>query len=233
MGEVRTRRYNVSVPTDGSESSLIFIGNEPSCAGWLLSFKVELPAGSMISCDMTCRDDWENNSVGLEFYGWAVESGGQLFVPYPSMDLSFTDFLQGGGGTEATVQVTARSVARGTQIDHSKSVMYGLSGPKSVDSGATETLEKPAGASGYQIGLGKAGGPWEVRHQIDPGGGVGNLVLSYFLADSTVDSSPDVGGENWRLLIPADGSEVTAKNTHASASGTINVFWKYSLRSVH
>ena len=58
-------------------------------------------------------------------------------------------------------------------------------------------------------------------------------ILSYFLADSTVDSSPDVGGENWRLLVPADASEVSAKNTHASATGTINVFWRYNLRSVH
>ena len=233
MGEVRTRRYEVSVPTDGSESSLIFIGNEPSCAGWLLSFKVELPAGSMVSCDMTCRDDWENSSVGLEFNGWAVEAGGQLFVPYPSMDLSFSDFLQGGGGTETTVQVTARSVARGTQIDHSESVMYGLTGPKTTASGATTTLEKPDGASHYQIGISKAGGPWEIVHQIDPGGGIGALVLSYFEADSSESNSGDIGGENWRLLIPADGSEVTAKNTHGSAAGTINVFWKYNLRSVH
>jgi len=233
MGDVRVRKYAVSVPTNGDESSLSFIGNEPSCAGWLLSFRVELPAGSMISAQMTCRDAWENNSVGLEFNGWMVEAGGQLFVPYPSLDIGFTDFLSGGGGTETVVHITARSVAEGIQIDHSKSVMYGVSGPKTVNSGDTETLDKPDGASHYQIGIGKAGGPWEIRNQVDPGGGVGNLVLSYFLADASDSSSGDVGGENWRLLVPADGSEVTAKNTHASAAGTINLFWKYSLRSVH
>ena len=233
MGEIRTRRYDVTVDTAGNESPLIFIGNEPSCSGWLLSFRTQLPAGSLLQASMTCRDDWENLSRGLAFNSWMVESGGQLFVPYPSLDLAFTDFLGLGGGTSSRVHITARSVARGTQVDHSESVMYGMSGPKTVNAGDTRTFEKPDGASFYQIGIGKAGGPWEIVNQIDPGGGVGDLVLSYFEADSTESNSGDVGGENWRLLIPSDGSEVTAKNTHASAAATINVFWKYSLRSVH
>ena len=186
----------------------------------------------MISADMTCRDDWEANSEGLEFNQWLLISGGQLFVPYPSLDLSFTDFLQGGGGDESVIDVTARSVSRGTQVDHSNSVMYGVSGPKTVNSGASETFEKPDGASAYQIGISKAGGPWEIVQQIDPGGGVGNLVLAYFEVDSTEVNSADSGGENWRLLVPADTSEITAKNTSGDTAGTINVFWKYDLKGV-
>jgi len=232
MGDVRVRKYAISVPTNGDESAISFIGNEPSCAGWLLSFRVQLPAGSLLEAQMTCRDNWEDLSRGIAFNGWLVEQGGQLYVPYPSLDISFTDFLSGGGGTESIVHLTARSVSRGTQVDHSNSIMYGLSGPKTTNSGATTTISRPDGANFYQVGIGKAGGPWEIINQIDPGGGVGNLVLSYFELDSSEANSGDVGGENWRLIPAADDSEITAKNTHASDAGTVNVFWKYDLKKV-
>jgi len=232
MGEIRTRRYDITVDTAGNESPVVYIGNEPSCAGWLLSFRTQLPAGSLLEAFMTCRDDWENLTRGIEFNGWLVEEGGQLFVPYPAIELAFADFLGMGGGTSSRVHVTARSVARGTQVDHAGSVMYGVSGPKTTNSGATTTIDRPDGACGYKVGISKAGGPWEIVHQIDPGGGVGSLVLSYFELDSSDTNSGDVGGETWRLLVPADGSEVTAKNTHGSASGTVNFFWKWDLKKV-
>jgi len=228
---VRARRYKISVATDGSETSKTFIGNEPSCAGWLLSFRVDLPAGSMISANMVCRDNWEGSTGGLEFSSWLVLAGGQLFVPYPSLDLTFTDFLSGGGGTETTIFLTARSVSRATQVDHSASVLYGLSGPKTVNSGATETFEVPDGASGYQVGIGTAGGDWTIVEKIDPGGGIGDLVLASYSVEFGESNSGDVGGQNWRLVVPA--SDVSAKNEHGSASGTINLFWQYQLRKLY
>ena len=227
---VRTRRFKISVATDGSATSKTFIGNEPSCAGWLLSFRVDLPTGSMISANMVCRDNWEGSTGGLEFSSWTVLAGGQLFVPYPSLDLTFTDFLSGGGGTETTIFLTARSVSRATQIDHSASVMYGLSGPKSKDAGETETFAVPDGASAYQVGIGTAGGDWTIVEQISPGG-VGALVLASYSVEFGESNSGDVGGQNWRLAIPA--SDILAKNNSGDTAGTINIFWRYQLRKLY
>jgi hypothetical protein len=225
----KVRKYVIDVPTDGSTTSSVFIGNEPNACGWLLSFSVNLQDGQFITGNLTGRDIWEDNRRGVRFDDWDVSRGGNLFVPYSSLELSFQDTVAGSGADISEIRIVARSVALGTQVDHYNSVLYGTAGPTEVASGATGTFTAPRGAGWFQANIGAAGGPWIVSSNRTPGGGTAEALAMYQL-DFSDSTSGDVGGEAWRL-VGANGT-ITMRNNHGSAAGDGIVYWRYDLKSL-
>jgi hypothetical protein len=229
MDGFRVRKYRLTVPTDGSTTPSIFIGNEPNACGWLLSFAVALQDGQFITANLDGRDEWESNRRGVRFHEWDCNRGGNLFVPYPSLNLTFTDSIAGSGADETVIMIVARSVSLGTQVDHYNSVLFGTSGPATVASGATQSFTAPAGAGWFQANIGAAGGDWIVTSNRVIGGGAAQTLAQYAL-DFAEKNSGDVGGEAWRVLGP--NATVTMRNNHGSASGSVTCFWRYDLKNL-
>ena len=229
MTGFKVRKYVIEVPTDGSTTSSVFIGNEPNACGWLLSLSVNLQDGQFITGNLRGRDLWEDNRRGVQFDDWDLSRGGNLFVPYISFELSFQDTVAGSGADISEIRIVARSVALGTQVDHYNSILYGTAGPTAVASGATGTFTAPRGAGWFQANVGTAGGDWDVVSRRTPGGGTAEALAAYNI-DFGESTSPDVGGQAWRL-VGANGT-VLMTNNHASAAGSAIVYWRYDLKSL-
>lgn len=222
----RFRNYTLTVSDSGAASSAIWVGNEPNCAGWELTWKVNPAPKSFVVSTIEARDEWENGPKSLEIGPFCTMVGGKLFVPYPSFSLTCKDQDAPDDGNDSTVRIVARVV---TCDGHSaaSSIVTGFEGAP-VSAGGDQDFSAPVQAQWFKVTTSAAGGPWVVKeNQTLPFGG--ETTLNSWKISESDTLARNQGGLTWNDL-GMRTTKINVANDHGADSSQVTLWWKFDLR---
>jgi hypothetical protein len=221
------RRYLLSVSDSGAPTSPVYIGNEPNCAGWELSWHVRPADSAFVTTALSVKDEWEDGPDAITIGFFATGVGGKLFVPYPSVSLLCKDQDAPAAGNSSTVKIVARPVMCDGHSG-ADSIVYGWESAP-IDAGASQDFDAPDAAQWYKVTQNGAGGPFLVSVNQNLGGG--ETTLSKWKILETGTSNPNEGGERWSELGMPDCT-INVKNEHGADATSATVWWKFDLRKL-
>jgi hypothetical protein len=229
--ELTPRRELVDVPTGPGQTDDIRLGDyDPQVSGWLISIaSVTKVAAALPNVIIDGLDNWLGSAAlhfGDQNAGIQVNNGGRIYVPYPTVRLSFFD-QNGSGGASPQLSVLGRPL-RGYEAAGFSTVAVGTSQATIANAG-TNAFNVPLGASSYWVSRPDNGGTVEVLCD----DGVGNSVSEYVL-DANDVSYPLPAPSPWRdVPLFAGDTNSTIEVTNNTGGGQLFVVhWRFDLAAM-
>lgn len=234
--EQLSRRYPAR-SFSGSPPPPWFAGDVPApdVVGWIMTVVVTtLGENAHLVGHLTLRRPWKGD---VEFVAETVDisHGGQIYVPWPSIELKIVDTNE-SNQSPSTVVVGFEPVLRGDPgAPGLEPTLYGRTVVTADDTGVPVTF--PRGATDYRVE--PAGATTEItvaEMGCAPGGG--ERTWAQWKVSPTTAQTPGVhnGEAAWRPVPPGDQATMnsTAKLqiTLASSTGDVAVFYRYRLGAI-
>ena len=229
--ELAPRRELVDVPTGAAQTDDIRLGDyDPQVQGWLVSIaSVTKVAAALPAVIIDGLDRWLG-AAALHFgdanAGIQVNNGGRIYVPYPTVTLSFFD-QNASGGASPQLSVLARPL-RGYEAAGFSTRAVGTSQATIAD-GNNNSFNVPLGASAYWVSRPDDGGTVEVT--VDDG--AGNTVENYVLDANNV-AYPLPAPSPWREvpLFAGDTNSTIEVDNNTGAGARFVVHWLFDLAAM-